>query len=149
MYSDQQQRYHTNIDNSSIDDSENDSNNTIPGLQERTRDDSSSDQDSEYNHGDNRNNNQQNQHQLFPNSITIDPVTSEWEDDDTNGDEYDGNHEENDIPRLATRYKTAPLRLQGRNRTIQVETVTKEDTKEVPNKQPCNPRKRTTTLTSL
>ena len=47
----QQQKYHTDNDNSSVDDSETDSDNTISGIQERTRDNSGSDDDSGYNQG--------------------------------------------------------------------------------------------------
>ena len=46
----QQSGYHTDNDNSSIDDSADESNNTIPGLQEQNRDDTSSDEDSVYHH---------------------------------------------------------------------------------------------------
>ena len=38
-------------------------------------------------------------------------LTSEWQDNNANGDEYDGDHDGNGMPRQATRYLTAPLRL--------------------------------------
>ena len=44
--SDESYDYHTDNDNSSIESSDDESSNTIPGLQERHRDDSSSDEDS-------------------------------------------------------------------------------------------------------
>ena len=87
------------------------------------------------NHGNNCNNNQEVQHQS-------------WNNEATDDDEYDGNHEDN-IPRLATRYLTALLRLRGGNSKLQVETVTEEDPDEVLEEQSHKPTKRTSISTPL
>ena len=131
----QKQGDHTNNGNISVGDSDDESNNTIPGLQERTHDNSSSDGDSEYNRNHACGHNPKGQYQLVPNSIDTNPIVSEWTNDNTNRDEYDGDHDDNNMPRLATRYLIAPLRLRGGNRTPLVETVTEEDTKKAPTEQ--------------
>ena len=56
---------------------------------------------------------------------------SEWRDDNTNGDKYDGDHDDDEISRRAKRYPIAPLQLRGGNGKPLMETITKEETKGV------------------
>ena len=119
---------------------------TVPGLQ--NRDNSSSDDDSEYNWGDddlgikasrndegylfNESDNRKNRYQYVltsTNSIS----TTEWFNNYNNYDKYDGDNdeEEDEMSRLTTKHPTAPLWLRGGNIILQVETVTEENSKEV------------------
>ena len=127
----QKQIYHTDNDNSSIKDSVSEGDNGLPGLQEKKHEDASSEDDSDYNQGDDApgpraskndkeyrlgdsNNKQEDQHQFFPTNTNIIPATNKWQDDDDDGDKYDGNNDdddEDDMPRLPTRYLAATLRL--------------------------------------
>ena len=120
--------YHTDNNNSSIDNSDDESNNTIPGLQERNRDDSSSDGDSAHNQDHEGNHPPVAKHQSVPQSIDTKPIVYEWTDDNIDGDEYDGDHDDNDMSTRAKRVLIVPLRLQGGNGIPVVKTVTEEDT---------------------
>ena len=65
----------------------------------------------------------------------MNPILGEWSDDNTNEDEYDGDHDDKDMSRPSPRYPIAPLRLQQGNGTPLVGTVTKKDPKGLPIKQ--------------
>ena len=80
----QQRGYHTDNDNNSVDNSDDESQNTISGLQDQTSDDRSSDGDSEYDHD--HASDPAVQHQLVPQSIDTNPIVSEWSEDNINGD---------------------------------------------------------------
>ena len=116
-----------------------------------TRDSSSKD-DSDYNMGDNEaghrkgssdkeyhlndsDNKQEDQHQYFQIGTNITPKTK-WSDDNNYNNEYDGDIDNNkdDKHRLATRYPTATLRLQGGNGSPQVDIRIEEESKKVPDK---------------
>lgn len=126
----QQQVYHTDHDNRSIEESDSDKDNALPGLQEQNRKENSNDDDSDYNQGDNESgprasrsdeeyrlddsdNKQKGQHQYFSNSTNIFPSANKWQDDNDDRNEYDGDNddEEDDMPKLATRYPTLTLQL--------------------------------------
>ena len=126
----QQRGYHTDNDNSSVDDSDDDSNNTIPSLQECARDDSSSDEDSEYNHDHTDDQNPEATHQSVPHSIKMYPIMSEWSNDNTDGDEYDGDNDDDEMSRRSKNSSIPALRLRGGDVTPVVETVTEEENEE-------------------
>ena len=56
---------------------------------------------------------------------------SEWSNDNTNGDEYDGDNDYDEMSRRPKKSLIPPLRLRGGNVTPVVETVTEEETEEV------------------
>ena len=97
----QQRRYHTDNDNSSIDESDNDSANTMPGLQERTRDDSSSKEESACNH-DHDDHNPKVILKSVPRSIKLYPSMGEWNEDKNDDVDYDGDNDD-PIPALRLR----------------------------------------------
>ena len=105
----EQQVYRTDNDNSTIDNSESEKVTEVLSQQQQHPDDSSSDENSEYNHNRECDHNQEAQHQLVPDSIAMNPSLNEWNGNNTNGDEYDGDYADNDMSRLATRYSIAPL----------------------------------------
>ena len=70
-------------------------------------------------------------HQSIPKSIDTNPIVSEWRDDNTDGDESDGDHDDNEMLRRSKKYPIPPLRLRGENQKPLVETVTEEETEEV------------------
>ena len=123
--------YHTGNDNSSIEDNDDESDNTIPGLQEQNRDDSSSNGDSVYNQNHECDHTPVAKHQSVLQSIDTKPIVNEWRNNNIDGDEYDGNHDDDEISRQSRKYTIPPLRLQGGNGKPLVETVTEEDTKKL------------------
>ena len=129
--SDESYDYHTDNDNSSIEDSNDECNNTIPGLQERTPDNSSSDGDSVYYQDHACDHTPATTHQSVPQSINTKPIVHEWTDANIDEDEYDGDHDDDDLSTQAKRVTMVPLRLQGGKGKPVVETVIEEDIEEV------------------
>ena len=125
--------YHTDNDNSSIASSDDENSNTIPGLQERSRADSSSDGDSVYRQDHECDHTPATTYRGVPQSIDTRLIVHEWEDasmdEDEDEYEYDADHDDDDLSPQA-RVLIAPLRLQGGNGIPVVERVTEEDTEE-------------------
>ena len=113
---------HTDNDNSSIEDSEDDCF-IVPGIQEKCRDDNSSDADSvpyqEKAHP------QTDTH--IPHSIDTRPIIPPWVYDRVDDDDYDADHK-GDISQLK-KGMLDPIRIQREGSPI-VETVTEEETEE-------------------
>ena len=113
--------YHTDDDNSSIEASDDDST-LVPGLQERCRDDSSSDGESMPCQED------ENGHPHLPTSIPkcieTTPIIPKWMYDNKDDDDYDADHED-----VISRPPLEGIRIRGGGPPI-VETVTEEDTEE-------------------
>ena len=97
----QQRRYHTDNDSSSIDESDDDSANTMPGLQERTHDDSSSKEESACNH-DHADHNPKVILKSVPRNIKLYPSMGEWNEDKNDDVDYDGDNDD-PIPALRLR----------------------------------------------
>ena len=72
----QQSGYHTDNDNSSIDDSDDEIDNTIQWLQGQNRDNSSSDEDSVYHYNHEYDHTPVAKHQPVPQSISTNPIVS-------------------------------------------------------------------------
>ena len=106
--SDGSYNYHTDNNNSSIEGSDDEGSNTVPGLQERRRGDCSSDK--------------------VPKSIDTRPIVPLWMYASVDEDGYDADRDDDDMSTRATG-TTTTLRMRG-GRIPVVETVTDEDTEE-------------------
>ena len=120
----------------------------MPGLQDRHWDDSSSDNGNEHNWGDDdssRNTSRNNKEYLLnENDVreerhpydltnTNSILTTEWLDNDTNYDEYDGESDKkgDEMSIIITKHPIIPLQLQEGDGTLQDETVIEDNFKEV------------------
>ena len=88
--------YHTDNDSSRIEASNDESNNTTLGLQERTHNDSSSNGDSMYHQVYECDHTTATTHQSVPQNIDTKPIVHKWTDDNIDEDEYDGDHDDDD-----------------------------------------------------
>ena len=83
----------TDLINAAIDESDDDSNNIMAGLQERTRDNSSSEEESACNH-DHADHNPEAIFKSVPSSINMYPLMSEWNNDKNDDVDYDGDNDD-------------------------------------------------------
>ena len=118
--------YHTDNNNSSIEGSDDESSNTVPGLQERRRVFSSSDEDSVESKDHDCDHTPAITH--VPQSINTRLIVPPWMYTSVDEDDYDTDRDDDDMSTQA-REMTVPLQMRGGGIPV-VETVTKEDTEE-------------------
>ena len=117
--------YHTDNDNSSIECSDAKSSNTVPGLLERRRDDSSSDEDSVYCQDHDCDHPPATAHSYVLQSIDTRPIVPPLMYVSMDKDDYDADRDDDNMSTQA-RGTIATLRMQGGGIPV-VETVTEED----------------------
>ena len=119
--------YHTDNDNNSIEGSDDESGNTVPGLHERSCTDSRSDGDSVYCQDHDRDHTPATKHQSVQQSIDTRPTVHAWKDTIMDEDDYDADLDDGDMSTRA-RGSIAPLQLRRGYGILVVVTVIKEDT---------------------